>query len=116
MADAKCRHFRGIQYATCLTGVSLETLTRPLPCLQLTEKAPPDTCPKREWMTDEDHAAREREVAAFAERVGRLWSQGLCYICEKPIEPSRTVGSCMYGACGHRIGAVSRARAGKGRK
>lgn len=102
-----CRYFRGIQFDTCKAGVAMESVRRPLPCLPLAPDRPaPDTCPKREWMTDEDHEARDREFAAAVERLRKLGEQGLCHVCEKPIEPSRIVGKCKYGACGHRIGQV----------
>jgi hypothetical protein len=106
----KCKHFRGIQFETCEVGVVMETLTRPLPCLEGfgPVKTPPDTCPKRELMTEEDYAAEARAFQEAASRAARLIAQGLCVDCEKPIAPTSRAGRCLYAACGHRIGQVGR--------
>lgn len=109
----KCRHFCGIQNV-CGAGIDPKTVrdaSQPgpyrWPCLQLIGCAPAsDTCPKREWMTAEEHAGEERKLREAAGREIQLVADGKCPTCGRAIEPSRLVGRCKYGACGHRIGQV----------
>jgi hypothetical protein len=104
----KCRHFRGQQQETCAAGVAMGPLRgRQLPCLQFSGLKPaPDTCPSRAWMTQAEHDAARAELDRRLEELRDLGARGLCRVCEKPIAPTRKIGRCLYGACGHRIGQV----------
>jgi hypothetical protein len=110
----KCRHFCGIQNV-CGAGIDPRTVrdeSEPgpyrWPCLQFIGRpAASDTCPKREWMTAEEHAAHETETRQAFSKAEAAIAAGKCHECGRDIEPSRIVGKCKYGACGHRIGQVS---------
>jgi hypothetical protein len=110
----KCRHFTGIQHKTCKAGVAYEDVRDKngpalgvMPCIDV-GKGCPDTCPQRSLLTQEEHAARESALKERAKEIVALLAAGKCHVCQGDIEPSRIVGHCKYGACGHRIGQVSR--------
>ena len=109
----KCRHFTGIQHKTCAAGVKymdVRDSSRPgpyrWPCISMGETATTE-CAQRSLLTQEEHAARYAEIeAAVAEAVAKM-NRGECHVCGKPVEPSRVIGRCKYGACGHRQGQVA---------
>ncbi|HEY2512772.1 MAG TPA: hypothetical protein VGI39_18020 [Polyangiaceae bacterium] len=124
----KCRHFTGIQNERCAAGVIYRDVgvgSKPreevplrllllgvgkLPCYQDGKTELPDTCPSRSWLTEEEHVAldaeRDKRVEAF---LGKLRA-GVCPTCGGALAPTKQVGGCIYGACGHRIGHVGRGR------
>jgi hypothetical protein len=107
-----CRHFTGIQHETCAAGVryvDVRDASQPgpyrWPCIDV--RGPASTeCPKRSLLTAEEHEAREREVDAIVDQALAAIAAGKCHECGAAIEPSRKIGRCLYGACGHRIGQV----------
>jgi hypothetical protein len=61
------------------------------------------SCSKYEPFTEEQLKEQEARVEALLARL----AAGRCPTCDKPIEPSKVIGRCRYGACGHRIGQVA---------
>jgi hypothetical protein len=108
----RCRHFRGIQYSTCLAGVRYDsvrdTSAHPyrLPCLDVGYGEPATVCALRDLLMQEEHTANERALRAAADMMMSAIAAGKCYVCGKSAEPSRIVGRCRYAACGHRVGQV----------
>lgn len=50
--------------------------------------------------------AIDKETLDAAAKFIEQLAAGKCPTCGKDIEPSKIVGRCRYGACGHRIGVV----------
>ena len=115
----ECRHFNGIQHDCCRAGVrykdvELHAEEHPrvrLPCKESAfagvDVRVPDTCPKRSFLTQEEHAARTLEMNEAVNQMLTLTAAGKCHVCKVDIEPTKIVGRCKYAACGHRIGQVS---------
>jgi len=106
----KCRHFNGVQHDCCKVGVRYSDARsegKCLPCL-LVGATEPTTCERRELMTERDYLAREAKINAALDRARDCAVRGICCVCEKPVEPTTIHGRCLYAACGHRIGQVSR--------
>lgn len=108
----KCRHFTGIQHEACAVAVPYADVRDPTmpgryrwPCLD-TGRGAPDTCSRRSLLTQEEHAAEYAEINAAVDRMLAANADGKCHVCGEVIEPSKVVGRCRYGACGHRIGQV----------
>lgn len=109
----ECKHFTGIQHPACAAGVPYRSVrdesVSPYrwPCLTHDGKAATTMCEKRELLTQEEHALRDKDFLAAIERASRAVSEGKCIVCGADVAPSRIVGACLYGACGHRQGQVS---------
>jgi len=101
----KCFHFNGVQHKLCGAGVEYESLDRSspnLPCLNLELRS----CAKQRPFTPEEARKDAETRNAGVEKMFARLAADECPACGKPIEPSRIVGRCKYGACGHRVGQV----------
>ena len=107
-----CKHFAGLQKKVCAAGVDYSTLRdvsgpgmARWPCLP-GHRPCATTCPKRELNTEAEARAYVAGIEKAIEEAFCRIDAGRCHECDKPIEPSRIVDRCKYGACGHRIGQV----------
>ncbi len=105
-----CIHFTGLQNKVCEAGVdyaSMRDVSGPgmacWPCLG-GHRPCATACPKRELHNEEQAREFVTRVDQAIEAAFARVDAGLCHECSEPIEPSRVVGRCRYGACGHRIG------------
>lgn len=112
----RCVHFTGIQCDECKAGVRYEDVRDPdarpyrLPCFRsdLFETGQPaPSCASQRFPTDAEVDAEVAEMNAELDRHLAQLAAGTCPVCGGSIEPSRIVGRCKYGACGHRIGQVA---------
>lgn len=108
----KCVHFRGIQHATCLAGVSMATIrdaAHRLPCLDVAA-----ACDQRREPTAEEIAADEAAMQARLNELEANAKAGLCNDCRTKITAVEQVGRCVYAKpCGHRIGQGDAKRVAK---
>lgn len=111
----ECRHFNGIQHETCLAGVRYRDVRDASgpgmarwPCLTLSARPPCTTvCEKRDLLTADEIAARDREIMEASTRAVEAIAAGKCHVCGARVESRRVVPPCAYAVpCGHRIGQV----------
>jgi hypothetical protein len=109
----KCRHFNGIQHDACEAGVRYEDVRakegRPyatLPCVDVGYGVNGE-CTNRSLLTQEEHAQLEAQFRASFDEMCKAAAAGKCHVCGANLEPSKVVGHCRYGACGHRQGMVA---------
>lgn len=111
----KCRHFNGIGLGSsgkrCRADVDYRVLVggpdfgwaARIPCL---DKPSSVECPSRILMTQDEHADEERRLNEAVDGFLARLDAGQCPTCGAGIEPSKTVGRCLYASCGHRVGQV----------
>lgn len=103
----RCVHFTGIQHDECKVGVNYQSLlgsgdgwAAHMPCLA--DDGATVVCEQRQLATE----AEARQIvaehdAAIADFLNEM-AQGICSTCKVEVR-QRQVGSCVYGACGHRL-------------
>lgn len=109
--EFKCRHFNGVHNGQCKAGkeyLIVRDTSQPgmarFPCIC----ADIDTCGKRDWLTQEELDAEQREMDAAVVQMVTRWNSGLCIECGQPVERMRQVGRSVYAEpCGHRNGQAN---------
>jgi hypothetical protein len=113
----KCKHFTGIQNATCKRGVNYEELVGGgrtgigcrIPCTGDNGCAHAPNikvvpCALREFPTPEEVQAEEEMIQVEIEKQLTNLATDICPDCERPIEEYRQVGRSVYASpCGHRL-------------
>lgn len=119
----RCVFFTGALDKTCKAGVILDSVRRKepwpfLPCVRFLRTQeliglssprtvePPNTCEKRHFPTPDEVEKEHAESLAVVRKFFEKLAAGVCPYCEKPLEPLKTVGHSVYGACGHRLGGT----------
>jgi hypothetical protein len=101
----RCRYFTGIQNDKCEKGIAYlsvrDSSVSPYrwPCIK--KEGCLTSCPSADFPTQEEAEAYQREADDHIKKYLADIKAKRCPICGDTGAPSQ-VGSCVYGACGHR--------------
>lgn len=108
--DTTCRHYDGLDHATCKAGVQYATVQAEnvtfydrWPCFGSTDC--PVQCEQYAPHTAEELAERDRKINEFMNRLTQFEKREIedCPHCGKHVISMRKVGRCVYGSCGCRL-------------
>jgi hypothetical protein len=106
-----CKNFNGLQYKQCKAGIHYtdvrDVSVRPFtwPCFK--DNNCSERCAHVVYLTEEEIAAKEKEIFEQVERHLTTLAANACPICHKPIHFREQIGMCWYARpCGHRLGTM----------